>query len=356
MNKRAKVSAESLNVGTRVDSRKGSKASAKAADFPSTVFESGRFSPSTNITFNPNARELKVGWHSAAELILCINAYPNGVTLSMHQNEPLSVAEGDKVVEGNATFDADQFHLRVKDTRDYRIPAGKYFLHKQNYLEALEQHLSSLHRSGKLSKSVIYLGTASDPFLSFHKRFNVTMGVLRLLEQYRPGFLVVQSRSPMVIAGLPMFKAFEDKMIVAMPIETNSERSVQRYTPGQPKISERLIAARGLRMQGVAVNLMASPILPYGEFFRDAWDFAELLDRYADYISVGCLATADGSAEAQLKELEIAQRLVADDKLMWLRPHAYKYLYYALSVIASDKLLLPVKVNNKPSQLSLFAA
>ncbi len=322
--------------------------------FPTTPFESSKLDIG-NSKFNPNARELRLSWFSCAESVYCINTYPNGITLSIHN------IASDNEEEEVLSIEPDQFHLRVKDTKDYRLPTGKYFLYKQNYIGALEQHLSALHKADKLRGTVFYLGTIADPFLSLHRKFNVTMAVLELLQQYRPGLVVVQTRSPMVIAGLPMLKGFDERVVVAMPIESNSERIIQRYTPGLPKLAERLVAADGLRKQGLRVNLLASPILPYGEYHRNAWDFAELLDRHADYISLGCLAAGTKASggkidETQLKSLPIARRLVADDQLRLLRPHAYRYLYYALSVIAPEKLLLPIKVDNKPNQLSLFAA
>lgn len=311
----------------------------------------------STVQFNQNAPELTRTWHSYAPATLCLNTYPNGITFSLHTaTKPIRSGEKPAPEADALPWHPSQFHLRFKDTKNYLLPAGKYFLYKESYIEAVEQRLKTLKEQGLLSSAVLYFGVTSDPFASFHKKFDITMNCLQLLETYRPRRVVVQTRSPMVISALPTLKALGDRAVVAMPLETRLERSVQRYTPGQPKISERLVAAAGLRRQGITVNLVASPILPYGDIYRDAWDFADLLDKHADYITLGCLAYGKPAQESSLKALPVARKLVADKNYRWLRPHAYRHLYFALQVLAPEKLLLPVKPEESTAQLSLFAA
>lgn len=320
-------------------------------------------------------------WSAQASLICCLNTYPNGITFSMHPNSgamsnqvelsedgaPLGFGEAlphRKKAEAEASggrpverrYLSDQFHLRFRDTRDLRTPAGRYHLHRENAPKALEQHLAALHRSGKLADTVLYFGTMTDPFLSLHKKFDVTMGCLDVIERYAPGRVVFQTRSPMVISVLPALKKLGSRAAVAISIETNSEKAVLRYTPGMPRIAERLIAADGLRKQGIPVNLQVSPILPYGDFLRDAWDFAELLDRHADFVTFGSLSSGNPSEERFLRTMPIAQKLSSDGMFAWLRPHAYQAVFHALSVLAPEKLVLPAMRSVAPKQLKLFAA
>ncbi len=309
--------------------------------------------------FNPGAEELVRTWHDNATHIYTLNAYPNGVTFSSHLGSGSSQVTTQSEGEENALhgFQPSQFHLRFRDTRDYLLPTGRYFLYKEHYEEALEKRLSQLHEQGKLESSVIYFGITTDPFFSFPKKFNVTMNCLALLERYRPGLLVIQTRSPLVIAGLPTLRALGTKAVVALHVETRLDSVVNRYTPGQPSITERMIAADGLRQQGIKVNFVVSPILPYGEITRDAWEFAELLDAHSDYITFGALSAGRVEDELKLKHLPVAQKLVVDKQLRMLRPHSYRNLYYALKILAPQKLLLPKQVTTgTPLQLNLFAA
>lgn len=303
-----------------------------------------------------NVEQGLLSWSTFAKTICCINVYPNGVTISLH--EGLRDEDFDNKGCVNSKYLLNQFHLRFRDTRDYQIPDGKYYLYRKQALEAVEKHLSLLNQRGMLNSTVIYFGSASDPFLAFHKKFDLTTGCLNLFEQYKPQKLLIQTRSPMVIAALPVLKLLGERSVVVIPIETHLERSVVRYMPGKPRIAERLVATQGLRRQGVVVDLCVSPILPYGDPKRDAWDFAELLTRHSDYISLGCLSDGSESSERHLKNIPIAQKLASDEQFLFLRPKAYSYLLNALLSIAPEKLELPIKRRTftKVGQLELFAA
>ena len=308
-------------------------------------------------SFDPECDELKRTWSSYARSIYCVNPYPNGITVSVHKQTPPTDAEvvsddNEKIIN----FSPNQFHLRYRDTRDYQLPTGKYYLYKEGYQKSLENILSTLRKQGLLESAVVYLGTTVDPFLSLNKKFDVTMACIELLEQYKPGMVVVQTRSPMVISVLPFLKALGERVVVAMSIESRLESSITRYTPGQPRIKDRLVAVEGLRAQGIPVNLVVSPILPYGEYYRDAWEFAEMLDNHGDFITLGCLANGEPTEEAQLRALPLARRLVADNNFKLLRPYAYRHLFYALKNVAPEKLLLPAPKFRQSTQLSLFAA
>jgi len=314
-----------------------------------------------NISFDPKSPELTTSWFTGRANIVALNVYPNGLTLSVHRNPEVEPADDEELleerkVEERKGFLPTQFHLRLKDTREYMVPQGKYHLIREKIGETLERHLHQLREQEILQNAVLYFGMATDPFYAFPKKFEVTMKCVELLERYQPGMLVLQSRSPMILSALPMLKHFGSKGVAVIPIETPNERVIQQFTPGQASAADRISAADGLRKQGIKVNLQVSPVLPYGDFYRDAWPFAEFLAEHADYITLGCLATGSVADEPTLKNLPMARQLSAEKQYRWLRPHAYRYLFHALQTIAPEKLLLPVKPEIKQSQLSLFAA
>lgn len=316
-----------------------------------------------DISFDPKSPELTTTWFTNRRYAITLNAYPNGVTLSVHKNPEVTDSQDSKetIVPDNEeekikSFLPTQFHLRLKDTRDYLVPQGRYSLIRERLGENLEKQLHQLKDQDILRNSVLYFGMATDPFYAFPKKFEVTMKCIELLERYQPAMLVLQSRSPMIVSALPILKHFNDRAVAVIPVESSNERVIQQYTPGQATIVDRLVAADGLRKQGIKVNLQVSPVLPYGDFYRDAWPFAELLAEHADYITLGCLATGAISDEPILKNLSISKHLNAEKMYRWLRPYAYRYLFHALQIVAPNKLLVPVKGEIKQSQLSLFAA
>lgn len=308
----------------------------------------------SSVVFNPEASDIATTWSSYASEIICVNPFQNGITLSIHKHTPLG--EESESGEQPVRYAKEQFHLRMKEMRDYRLAPGKYFMYKEGYAAALEEKFSQLEKQGRLVSSVVYFGTTADPFYAFHKKFNVTMTCLNLFEQYRPGLVVLQTRSPMAIAALPMLKGLEERAVAVVPIETHLDTMVQRYTPGQPKVADRLLAVNGLRAQGISVNICVSPVLPYGDFYKSAWDFADILARNADSVTLGSLSDGSEALERQMREMPLCRRMVADKQYRWLRPHAYRALYSALRQIAPDKLVLPIKKPGKPKQLDMFAA
>jgi hypothetical protein len=312
-------------------------------------------------TFNVNQKqkfmntETKNVWHSTSVNIFSISVYPNGISLTHHkQNQIL-----DDGARQDVNYFPNSFHLRLNETRDYQIPNGKFFVYKENALQKLESFLSYYYKRNILQKSVLYFGLTSDPFWHFEPKYQLTMGCMNLLEKYQPGFVVVQTRSPLVLAALPFLKFLNHKTAVAISTETILEKTVSIYTPGQPKISARLLTADSLRKQGIKVNLVVSPILPYGDFLRDAWSFAEVLDNHSDYVSFGSLANGIQSEEIQLRALGLSGKLTFNNNFKFLRPLAYANVYNALKEIAPAKLELPeLSLNNRvnENQLNLFAA
>ncbi|MCB0339797.1 MAG: hypothetical protein KDD53_09335 [Bdellovibrionales bacterium] len=57
-----------------------------------------------------------------------------------------------------------ELYLRLKDEASVVPIRSRYVLHKNNPLHELELNLMSLSQQGILARSVIYLGTSTDPF------------------------------------------------------------------------------------------------------------------------------------------------------------------------------------------------
>jgi len=249
----------------------------------------------------------------------------------------------------------ETYSLRLSDDSGVMRLRSRYALHKEKPLFELEKHLMRLSRQGVLRSSVIYFGTTTDPFLPFEGKFDASMKFLELFQRYTPGILHVQTRSPLIVLALPVFKTLSERVSVTIGLETPLEESVQRYTPGLPRVEERLKTAAALRKFGVEVVLQVSPILPYGDWRKDAGQFASLLDQHADYVFVNSnSALGDMSARGTLRD--VAKRLAADRKFHWLRPDASAPLKSELQSIAPQKTILPKRPQLHDQQISIFAA
>lgn len=293
-------------------------------------------------------------WSSDAERIFCINAYPNGISVSRHDG-PLKTNLKRRPHPSTDISSLD-FSLRLRDTKNHNVPDGKCYIFKENFAREFEAFLFNLQKQRKLNSSVIYFGTVLDPFYNFNKKLHITLACIQILERYKPKRLIIQTRSPMVIAALPYIKLMEERAFVSIFLESPHESIVSRYTPEQPKISDRLTAIRGLREQGVRVNLAVSPILPYGDYEKDVWEFARFLVENGDFLTFASLAKGVSGEDVKLRAMRIARILAADGNFKLLRPNAHKYLARAVQVLAPEKLILPTTIEKEPYQLSLFAA
>lgn len=308
----------------------------------------------TSAVFNPRDPDLLTSWSTGASTIICLNSYQNGITLSLHRGESLCDKSDRPSGTPDSLYAPNAFHLRLKETRDFQLPHGKHHVFKESPEEELTEYLTKLKSQGRLSGAVCYLGTVNDPFFAFHRKFTMTMACLSVLERLRPTRILVQTRSPMVIAGLAMFKLLAESLVVVIPLESHMDAALHKYTPGHAKVAERIVAADGLRSQGIKVNFCASPLMPYGDFYRDAWDFAEILCKHSDYVTLGALGDGTVEGDRALKNIELARALAQDRHYRILRPHSYRSLFAAVKAIAPEKLKIPPLHTSNAQQLDMF--
>lgn len=273
-------------------------------------------------------------------------------------------AMDDGIMFGQLTLGHDQdlrdaLHLRLPESEGFPKVRSRYELHRNNAsnpLWELERHLARLSNQGVLGRATIVFGVSSDPFFPFEGRFDVSMKFLQLFERYLPGLLVVQTRSPLVVIAMPVFRRLGSRVSVTMAIETNSEEAVRRYTPGLPRIEERYRALRALRNLGIEVNVQVSPLIPYGDWKHDAKGFAKELAENSNFVHVRPMMAGGINDEKKIRQTLLARRLVQDRKFHWLRPDAANPLIGSLEEIAAEKLKIPSRKHHIRKQIGMFAA
>ncbi len=276
-------------------------------------------------------------------LTYTVDSFDNGIVFGQHKIE---AGEDPR----------DHCSLRISSDDEVAHLRSRYVLRKENPFWELERNLMRLSRLGMLSSATIFFGTTTDPFFPFEGKFDASMKFLQLFERYTPGLLVVQTRSPLVVIAMPVFKKLGNRAVVTVPIETPLADSVARYTPGFPRVDERIKMASALRNMGVEVTLQVAPVLPYGDWREDAASFAELLAEHGDYVHVRPMAGGCADVEKQLKNSTIAKKLAEDRKFHWLRHDSATPLISALEKIAPEKLVIPEREHTQSRQLSIFAA
>ena len=270
----------------------------------------------------------------------------------------LTLGLSTKRLTGNQTS-FDTCYLRLEDEFSSFSLRSRYSVEAENPLHQLEHHLMRLSQNGDLGTCEIIFGCYSDPFFPFQGKFDLSIKALELFARYVPGHLTIQTRSPLLVIALPVLKRLGNKVTVSVAVETNDESSVCRYTPGLPRIEERLKMVTALRRFGVETAIQIAPVLPYGDWKEDAHKFAKTLIEHADFITVHAFNTLiehEGLSARAVKNQTGAARLAEDRKFHWLRADSTKPLLNAIDELDSAKLTVPTRGYQQKRQLSFFAA
>lgn len=263
----------------------------------------------------------------------------------------LSAVKVDSASDGR-----DATALRLAD--EINIPAlrSRYDVESINPTMQLENHLMRLSQTGELAKTEIVFGCFEDPFHPFEGKFDISMKLLEVFSRYVPGHLTIQTRSPLLVIALPVLKRLGKKVSVTIGCETPLEETVLRYTPGLPRIEERLKLCTALRRFGIETSISVSPVLPYGDWKKDAQSFAKLLCDKADFLHIQPFHDRSERGSRSLRNHGTVVKLADDRKFHWLRADAAKPLIDAVNQINASKLEWPERDYLKPRQLEIFAA
>jgi DNA repair photolyase len=266
----------------------------------------------------------------------------------------------DGISFGQQRFQADEdvrdvLGLALADKEELTNLRSRYALKKENPLHQLELHLMRLSQQGELSSAEMIFGTTTDPFFPFEGKFDASIRFLELFQRYAPGLLTIQTRSPLIVIAMPVLRKLGARASVTIGIETSLEESAQRYTPGLPRVEERLKTAAALRRFGVPVTIQVGPVLPYGDWRKDAGEFAQKLVEHADHIVVQPLYRLQKRAGRKIN-CPVSQRIARDRLFHYLRPDSAQPLFDAIEKIAPEKLMQPSREQLRSRQLSIFAA
>lgn len=269
-----------------------------------------------------------------------VDSFSNGIAFGGH-HLPASEDPRDHL---GLQLDGDERGVKLR---------SRYLLHKDSPLYQLELQLKKLSKQGILGNAHIHFGVTTDPFHPFEGKFDASMRFLELFTKYTPGLLTVQTRSPLLVIALPVFKRLGNKAQVCFGIETHDENVVEDLTPSLPRVNERFKAIQAFKRFGISVAIQVDPVLPYGDRERDARVFAKLLVDHSDSLYIRPLVQAH---DKQLGNRLIQKKLAQKEQFAWIRSDAAEPLIKAVMEIAPEKLEKGKQAKVGPLQLGLFAA
>lgn len=272
-----------------------------------------------------------------------VDLFQDGVAFGRH-----------KLNSGAGRTGGEQLLLGYEEATEVAKLKSRYVFHKDAPLMRFEEELIKLSRNGMLREARITLGVMSDPFHPFEKRFDFSMALLNLMERYQPGQIIIQTRSPLIVIALPILKRMHKNIVVTFPVETPNDEVSLRYLPSMPRPSERIKAIRTLRNFGIQVAIQVAPLLPYGDWRKDAAKFAEFIIHNSDYAIIRSIMQL--ASPKKLRESLLVKRLTADRQFFWLREDTTQPLLNAISKLGKTDSLNDLNIYTGPEQLKIFAA
>ncbi|HEY8460272.1 MAG TPA: radical SAM protein, partial [Blastocatellia bacterium] len=130
-------------------------------------------------------------------------------------------------------------------------PWGEWVKAKLNAPELLKRELEAAKRKGMFGKLRIFMSTATDPYQGAEARLKLTRGILdAFAESGDFGFLVVQTRSPLIERDIDALLRLGSRVAVSLTIETNRDEARRRITPASPSVERRLATLERLTRAG----------------------------------------------------------------------------------------------------------
>lgn len=199
------------------------------------------------------------------------------------------------------------------------LPAPK---HGEGFLDTLAHYdgptlqraFEILEDYGSLSSTVVVLGMTSDPLHPFDGKFDVTLKLLEMIAARRPQYLVVQTRSPLIVLALPILKALGDRVSVTIALEAARDADNERLTPDQPRPSERIKAARALKRLGIETVVQVAPVIAADNTKRRIREFAAVIDEIS--CSVRITEYADIAGKPARSRKRNSPRLLRDAHIL----------------------------------------
>lgn len=158
------------------------------------------------------------------------------------------------------------------------------------------------HRALKKGAVTVFMSSATDPYQPLEYKQQLTRSLLKIMAEEPPEFLLVQTRSPLVLRDRDLLQQLGSRVRVSMTIETDLESIRKALTPAAPPLAARWRAIRELKAMGVPVQAAVSPLLPC------SGQFAERLSKAVDRVVIDDFFRGDGSGGKRSAQLKMEAR------------------------------------------------
>jgi DNA repair photolyase len=198
--------------------------------------------------------------------------------------------------------------LSVQRANPFGLPWSEWLAPKENAAERLARETARLAPETLR----VFCSSATDPYTPAERRFALTRACLAVFAERPPGFLLVQTRSPLVARDADLLARIPG-VLVSMTVATDDERVRRLLEPNAPGTALRIAALARLRAAGIRTQAAVSPLLPC-----DPARLARLLEPMADRVVVDDFFRGDGAGGRRSRAA--IERLRAAGYAEWAEP------------------------------------
>jgi DNA repair photolyase len=138
---------------------------------------------------------------------------------------------------------------------------GKFVQVRASAADVLRRALPRL--AGKRA----FMSPTTDIYQPVERRYRLTRRLLELLLASDLEWLLLNTRSPLILDDVDLLCAFGDRIEVGISIPTDREDLRRALDPKCPSAERRLQTARELREAGVPVRIQVAPMQPHSDAF-----------------------------------------------------------------------------------------
>lgn len=171
-----------------------------------------------------------------------------------------------------------------------------------------------LAKAKKKGSVAIFFSSATDPYQPLEVSARVTRTLLEVMADEPPDFVLLQTRSPLVVRDIEVLQRLKIHLRVSMTVETDREEVRRIVTPSAPPLAGRLKALRQLRDAGIDTQAAVSPLLPHTP------DFAGILADSAPRVVVDDFFSGDGSGGRRSEVLGMRSLFEQNGWISWYNP------------------------------------
>jgi len=188
---------------------------------------------------------------------------------------------------------------------------GEYLIVKQRIGDALERDLARAMRRDAahplhISRLKIFMSSVTEPCAG--PVLPVTRECLRIFGRYPIGRLVLQTRSPRVLELLPELEALENRAIVSLTVESDSDTIWRDFEPTMlPRLRDRRAAVERLHARGVTASVTVSPCAR----LADPGEFSAWIAQHSTYAVVDTFVAGDGRGGSRTEKTNIPSLFAA---------------------------------------------